>query len=197
MRGGRRRASHLTRLAVVLVAVPAPAQAHSGHCTASETAGTTAVGLALALAIVGPWRKPAMSLSARLSRLALPLVVVLAATFTACGGKSATAARPATAARLQIVSPTPNQVTAADITLQLNLMGATVVPASKVSGKLVGTEGHIHVSLDGQLVSMAYGTSQDLHSLKPGTHSVQAEFVATDHQPFGNRVVAAVIFQVR
>lgn len=29
-----------------------------------------------------------------------------------------------------------------------------------------------------------------------GPHSVQAEFVATDHAPFANRVVAAVLFTV-
>ena len=51
------------------------------------------------------------------------------------------------------------------------------------------------MSVDGKLVTMTYGLSQQLH-LTPGTHTVQAEFVASDHRPFANRVVAAVVFQV-
>jgi hypothetical protein len=81
------------------------------------------------------------------------------------------------------------------VDLQLDLVGATVVAAT--TGPLRPDEGHIHVSLDGRLVSMAYGTTQPLHGLTPGSHSVRAEFVATDHAPFRNRVVAAVLFEVR
>jgi hypothetical protein len=44
---------------------------------------------------------------------------------------------------------------------------------------------------------MAYGETQPLHGLRAGAHSLQAEFVATDHQPFANRVVAAVLFNVK
>lgn len=126
------------------------------------------------------------------------LVLAIALIASGCGGggggSSAGPARPATTARLQIVSPTPNETTGTDITLKVNLIGATVVP--QTTGPLKPNEGHIHVSLDGQLVSMAYGTTQDLPNLTPGPHSVQAEFVATDHAPFANRVVAAVLFNV-
>ncbi len=108
---------------------------------------------------------------------------------------SSAAARPTTSARLQIVSPTPNQTTKPDVTLTLNLIGARVVPAA--TGPLRADEGHIHVSVDGKLVSMAYGTTQDLTGLTAGPHTVQAEFVATDHAPFENRVIAAVLFQVQ
>ena len=128
--------------------------------------------------------------------LALLAVVALTA-LSACSSKSpsTTAARPTTDARLSIVSPTPNAVTPPDLTIQLQLDGAEVVPES--TGPLRPDRGHIHVSVDGQLVSMAYGTSQDLHGLQPGNHTMQAEFVATDHAPFQNRVVAAVIFKVQ
>ncbi len=102
--------------------------------------------------------------------------------------------RPRTSAHLQIESPTPNQTTGTAVDLKLALTGATVVSPSEVSG-IDPTEGHIHVSVDGKLVSMTYGLSQQLH-LTPGTHTVQAEFVASDHRPFANRVVAAVVFQV-
>jgi hypothetical protein len=33
--------------------------------------------------------------------------------------------------------------------------------------------------------------------MSPGRHTVVAEFVAADHAPFANRVVAAVSFDVR
>ncbi len=57
-------------------------------------------------------------------------------------------------------------------------------------------EGHVHVSLDGQFIAMSYDLNRRLTALAPGRHTVQAEFVATDHLPFGNRVVAAVTFTV-
>ena len=95
------------------------------------------------------------------------------------------------------MQPTPNQVTGPDVTLVVNLIGAKVVQPAK--GTLRPDEGHIHVSLDGQLVSMAYTTTQDLHGLKPGTHTIQAEFVAIDHLPFNQRTrpLAFVQFTVQ
>ena len=111
------------------------------------------------------------------------------------GRQHEASARPSTTARLQTLQPVPNEVTGPDLTVKLNLIGAWVVKAS--SGKLRPNEGHIHLSVDGRLVSMAYGETQPLHGLRPGAHSLQAEFVATDHQPFANRVVAAVLFNVK
>src|SRR5215210_2809281 len=112
-----------------------------------------------------------------------------------CGGSSQpAAARPSTTARLQIVQPTPNQQTGPDVNLKLDLIGAQVV--DRTSGALSPDEGHIHVTVDGKLVSMAFGTEQPLTGLAPGRHSVQAEFVAVDHAPFKNRVVAATLFTV-
>lgn len=128
-------------------------------------------------------------------RLAVAVAVVLAA--TACGGGGGgggSAARPTTTARLQILAPTPNETTGPDTEVKVDLIGAKVVP--QTTGPLRPDEGHIHVSVDGQLVSMAYTTEQPLPHLAPGQHSVQAEFVAIDHAPFANRVVAAVLFTV-
>jgi hypothetical protein len=55
------------------------------------------------------------------------------------------------------------------------------------------------VSLDGKLVSMAFTTTQDLHGLPPGLHTLQAEFVAIDHLPFNEatRPLAFVQFTVK
>jgi hypothetical protein len=103
--------------------------------------------------------------------------------------------RPVTQARIQIVSPVPNQETGPDVTVQVKLIGAKEVP--QVSGPLKPDEGHIHVALDGAVVAMAFGDSQNLKGLTPGEHSVQVDFVAVDHVPFRNRVTAAVLFKVK
>jgi hypothetical protein len=127
------------------------------------------------------------------------VVVALAA---ACGsGSAGTTAkaivRPTTDARLLILSPTPNEVTGPNVTLKFQVIGGTVLPPAQAVGPLVGTQGHIHVSLDGKLVQMAYSTTAQLNDLTPGAHSIQAEWVASDHLPFANRVVADVLFTVQ
>lgn len=154
-----------------------------------------------------PWtdREPAdgrgwmstMSPTTLLRRSVVAATLVTALAVSGCGKDSSGAggARPTTTARLQTVEPTPNEVTGPDVTVKVKLIGAKVV--SSTTGKLRGDRGHIHLSLDGKLVSMAYGTTQQLPGLKPGPHSLQAEFVASDHAPFANRVVAAVLFTVR
>ncbi len=127
--------------------------------------------------------------------LGLLVAFLLTLTMAACGGTSKpAAARPVTAARLQIVQPAPNEHTGPDVALKLDLIAAQIVP--QATGPLSPNNGHIHVTLDGKLVSMAYGTEQSLTGLPPGSHLVQAEFVAIDHAPFKNRVVAATLFMV-
>jgi len=134
-------------------------------------------------------------------RVGVALAVVLGAgpILTACGSdanSSQTAnARPLTPARIEIISPTPNEVTDPDLTVKVNLIGAHEVQPS--AGTVRPDEGHIHVSLDGSVLAMAYGTIQELKGLLPGTHSVQVEFVAIDHLPFRNRVIAAILFTVK
>jgi ABC-type oligopeptide transport system substrate-binding subunit len=136
-------------------------------------------------------------MSARVTRFALPVLLAGTVTLTGCGaGKSSSSsgARLTTPVRVQITQPTPNQVVVGDkTTLVVNLIGGMVV--QRTTGPLSPTEGHIHVSLDGKLVSMAYQTTQELTGLTPGSHTATAEFVAVDHQPFKNRPTAAVIFQ--
>ena len=144
-------------------------------------------------------------MSAKITRLALPAVLAIAVTATGCGGSkpssSSTAKHPQSPVRIQITQPTPNQVTGNNVTLVVNLIGGTVVPAAQttVKGTVPTTEGHIHVSLDGRLVNMAYSTTQVLppEQLTPGQHTVTAEFVAVDHVPFANRPTAAVLFTVQ
>lgn len=125
------------------------------------------------------------------------VAVAGAVALAACGGTSSSpSARPSTDARLEIVTPAPNQVVPPTFELRFNLVGATVIAEEKAGSALRGDEGHIHVNLDGQLISMTYGTSQELKDLPPGPHHIQAEFVAADHAPFRNRVIVAVAFSV-
>jgi hypothetical protein len=134
---------------------------------------------------------------ASMRRLLVPLMVV-ASLLAACGSSgSSTKARPTTSAQMRIESPSPNQVTGPNVTVSIAITGARVVPAANTKGPLRGDEGHIHLSVDGKLVVMGYTTTQDLPGLTPGTHTLQAEFVAIDHQPFANRLIVPVIFQVK
>jgi len=190
-------------VALALLLAPSPAYAHLGHCSNAEAASTIGVSLVLAVLLFRPWKKVS-TMSAKITRLALPAVLAIAVTATGCGGSkssTSTAKHPQSPVRIQITQPTPNQVTGNNVTLVVNLIGGTVVPAAQttVKGTVPTTQGHIHVSLDGRLVNMAYSTTQQLppEQLTPGQHTVTAEFVAVDHVPFANRPTAAVIFTVQ
>jgi hypothetical protein len=162
--------------------------AHVVPCTAPEAVTTFALTVVVGTLAVRPWRR-------RPAAFALPLVFAVLVGGAACSSKTQTASkRPHTGARLAIVSPTANEVTNSTVHLQFDLVGAKVVPVTKTA--LRGDEGHIHVSLDGKLVSMQYGLTQDLPEVPPGNHTIEAEFVAADHAPFANRVIAAVAFRV-
>ncbi|MCA1834229.1 MAG: hypothetical protein ABR548_04945 [Actinomycetota bacterium] len=101
--------------------------------------------------------------------------------------------RPASTAKLSITAPTNGQsVKGPTVRLAIELEGGRVVPLTTTNIK--PDEGHIHVKLDGALQSITAGTSFDLQDVKPGSHVVLVEFVASDHVPFDPRVTAAVTF---
>ena len=111
----------------------------------------------------------------------LSLAVVLVLVGVACGGgtKQQTAQRPSTTATVAIVSPTGGQVvtgTTLHVVLQLN--GGTIILTSTAT-PTSGNVGHVHLIDNGSIISMAFGTQQDI-SLTPGTHILEAEFVASD-----------------
>jgi hypothetical protein len=106
--------------------------------------------------------------------------------------------RPASTAALSFMEPMNGaRVSGDELEVVLDLRGAHVVEATTTT--LTPDTGHIHLSLDGRLVSMTYGTVQlvDLRGLDPGTHGLVAEFVAADHGPFDPRVVATVTFDLQ
>lgn len=120
----------------------------------------------------------------------------------ACGGSAASDGakrpiRPTTDASLEIASPGPNEVTSRRVEMVMTLSGARLAPMTQAGGRLRGDRGHVHISVDGTLVAMPARLTEQLPVLSPGSHTVQAEFVAVDHLPFANRVVAAVTFTVR
>jgi hypothetical protein len=104
--------------------------------------------------------------------------------------------RPSSAAVVEIVRPTNGERVAADAaTLEIELKGASLTDAT--TQDISPTEGHLHVSVDGQLVSMTSGFTQLLPVLERGRHTVRVEFVAADHLPFDPRVVTQGFFEVR
>jgi hypothetical protein len=104
--------------------------------------------------------------------------------------------RPSSPATVEIVQPTSGQtVTGQTVHVVLRLNGATIVP--QTSTAIRPDEGHVHLYVNGVLVSMNYGLEQDL-PIQPGSTVLKAEFVAADHAPFSPRVWSPeVVFTVR
>ncbi|MCA1839146.1 MAG: hypothetical protein ABR507_02735 [Actinomycetota bacterium] len=95
---------------------------------------------------------------------------------------------------LKIISPAMgSEMKDTNLHVVLDLQGARIVP--KATRQLRPDEGHVHLSLDGKLVSMAFGLEQDI-SVTAGPHLLQAEFVAGDHAPFKPRVIVTTTFRV-
>jgi len=131
--------------------------------------------------------------------VALLVAVGLAAVLGACSSASSsspTSARPTTPARLRILAPAPGAVVGTRPTLRLELSSARLATAARAAD-LPTDEGFVHVYVDNKLVSILYGLTQKLPTLDAGTHSVRVDFVAADHAPFANQVVAATQFKVK
>jgi hypothetical protein len=117
-----------------------------------------------------------------------------------CGGSSSSPSsvesspRPPSNATVTIVSPKDGSTLhGSTVDVRVRLVGGKIVPLS--STKLVPDEGHLHITLDDQLVSMTGDTSQMLKDVVPGQHLLTVEFVAVDHLPFNPRVIDEVSFR--
>jgi hypothetical protein len=105
--------------------------------------------------------------------------------------------RPTSTARLTFAVPRPNEVftgAPATIGVELRLDGGTIVATS--SATVRPDEGHIHLFLDGRLVQMTGSLSTDIVA-SVGTHTLRAEFVASDHGPFHPDVTTDLTFRVQ
>ena len=104
--------------------------------------------------------------------------------------------RPSSDARISFLVPANGQVfrgRPAQVPIAVRLTGGKIVPFT--STHLVANEGHIHLSLDGNIVLMSFGTHTTL-PVAPGRHRLTAEFVAVDHQPWDPRVLTTVTIDV-
>jgi hypothetical protein len=138
------------------------------------------------------------------SRPIFVFVVALGLLMASCGGGSddpaaetgSAGARPSSTAKLSILEPKVDQVVHGSmVDLRVRLKDAKLVPATTTN--IVPDEGHLHVLLDDQLISMTEGLEQTIPDVTPGPHRIQVEFVASDHAPFDPRVVAVVAFVVK
>ena len=132
-------------------------------------------------------------------RRAITLVLALALLGSvACAKKDdgQAAERPRSTATLTIVSPKPNDVVdGKTFPVKIDLQGGRIVKV--VEQDLTPDEGHMHVSIDGKLVTQTFSLNDKLPTpKKKGSHLLQAEFVAKDHGPFDPRVLTSAPFEV-
>ncbi len=136
------------------------------------------------------------------NRRSLVLAVIAAVVLAACGEGVPTAApvpsrapRPSSPATVTFAQPEQGStMTGATIHVVLELTGATIVPETTTT--LRPDEGHVHLYVDNQLVTMNYGLEQDV-PVTVGSHALKAEFVAADHAPFNPRVWSTeIVFTV-
>ena len=142
----------------------------------------------------------------RLAAVAIAAALVMAACGGGDGGADTTGApsgptetaqdRPASTAKLSILDPKVGEVVhGSKVFLRVSLKDAKLVPATTTN--IVPDEGHLHVLLDDELISMTEGLQQIIPDVSPGPHRIQVEFVASDHAPFDPRVVSVVAFVVK
>jgi hypothetical protein len=104
--------------------------------------------------------------------------------------------RPSSMATVEILQPTQGStITGTTAHIVLKLTGATIV--TQTTTAIRPDEGHVHLYVNNQLVSMNYGLEQDI-PVTTGTLVLRAEFVAADHAPFNPRVQSSeIVFTVK
>jgi hypothetical protein len=124
-------------------------------------------------------------------------LLLLAACSSTAASTASTATRPATPARLEILTPRQDAVVGPQPTLRLKLSGAKLATAAVSGTNVPADQGFVHVYVDDKLVSVLYSLTQKLPTLDPGAHTVRVDFVALDHAPFTNKVTDSTRFTVK
>jgi hypothetical protein len=131
-------------------------------------------------------------------RLAVACAATLVLLAASCGNDGGTSGgeRPSSTASIAIREPrVGDEITKSKFTVRLDLNGGRIV--NVVSKDLTPDEGHVHVSIDGKIITQTFGLTQKLDTPKAGSHLLQAEFVAKDHGPFNPRVLSTLTFEVK
>jgi hypothetical protein len=127
-------------------------------------------------------------------------VLVAATAMTACGNGGGTTGggggdRPSSTGRIRIVQPEPGAAIPADeVVVEVELTGATIAPEATTN--VQPDEGHVHIRVDGETVTLLGGLTEQVPGLEPGTHLLEVEFAAGDHGPFDPPVIESVTFTV-
>lgn len=135
----------------------------------------------------------------RLSCL-IALVALLTLTAGGCTRRNTTSQssgeRPASTATLRIDAPQIGQEIPAGLPFRIKLVltGARIV--EQTTTRVTPDTGHVHLMLDGQLVSMTSSLDHEI-IVPPGSHVLEAEFVAADHFPFNPRIIAVAAFKAK
>jgi len=163
------------------------------HAGADDLAAVAVVG-AVATAIVAwrRWRAQQPFVLAVLLTVALVAVGVGASRVTPSIRQARV--RPRSTASIAIVAPVDGATTGRNVRVVVRLRGGHLVAAT--SRTLPPDQGHVHVLLDGKVLSSAARLSTVVHNVKPGRHVLEAQYVALDHGPFNPPVIAVVSFTV-
>lgn len=124
----------------------------------------------------------------------LSLVLVLGAfavsggafVFKSDGSAEATAIR----ATISIVEPAEGARVPANepVPVEIDLQGGTLTAESRSEDD---TEGHLHVYVDGELVSMPATDAPEVE-LEPGSHEITVEFTQADHRSYEPRILDSI-----
>ena len=111
-------------------------------------------------------------------------------------GPASLGPRPSSAATIEILEPAQGDaVVGTSVHVVLKLNGAVIV--TETTTEIRPDEGHVHLYINNQIVSMNYGLEQDV-PVVPGAVALKAEFVAADHAPYNPRVWSdEIVFTVR
>jgi hypothetical protein len=135
--------------------------------------------------ILGAWALAAISAGAIAAAVLVPSMM----------RPSISSVRPHSTATLRIAAPRANAVVRSDrMEVDIELVGGRITPLA--STNLTPDTGHLHVFVDGKLLSMGTtgATEVDISNVSDGEHLLEAEFVAVDHGPFDPPVTTSVPF---